>query len=140
MGEKWLDVAGWVYVLLGVFFVLASFSGLSGFVIFNGERDGDLICIGIIFFVCGIVLLFLKRHIGGWGEGEKEKVLRFARRDSAREVMEEGEADDAAARIEAEENPYWGRDSNGKKGDYAAKGPHGERLFYRYGKPRLHTS
>jgi hypothetical protein len=87
-----LEFFGWIYVLVGVFFVLISFPGLMSGVGFTGlsilgNVGGDVkVSLGIVFFIAGIVLLVLKRHVdkreivgfvGSNREGEEVEAHRY---------------------------------------------------------------
>ena len=82
IGRKVLVLSGIISIIIGFLFILNSFSGITGFAVFDDLGRGKSSIIGVVLIIAGIVLLSARRDYE-WGE----KGLRS--RESLRKHNEE---------------------------------------------------
>ncbi len=59
MRKIWVRGTGLAYLLLGMFFIVQPFTGLTGLIIGDILEKEYTSLIGIVFFICGTTLLFI---------------------------------------------------------------------------------
>jgi hypothetical protein len=75
MKKRVFNILGWSFFLIGFIFALNYSSGITGFVVFEGEDFGFSSLIALWFLISGLVLIGMARDREG-GLERKSKILK----------------------------------------------------------------